>query len=85
MNFMPVAWQIRRARLALEQWNAENPDHQYAWEWVEEMLLAWKAWKELSHTDPKGSLEHYQRYQEFAGKLPPRMVTDIFPQVRDGA
>ncbi len=82
MDFNPAAWQRRRARLALEQWNAENPDCQHAWEWVEEMLLAWQR-KELHRTDPKVSLEHQKRYQEFASKLPPRIVIDIFPQASD--
>jgi hypothetical protein len=81
MNFMPAAWQTRRARVAMEQWNAENPDCWVPWEWVEEVLLAWRAWKEQTSYAPQDAMAHHQRYQEFVGKLPSRLVTEIFPQV----
>ncbi len=80
MSFMPPAWQARRARVANERWNQENPDRAIPWEWVEEMLLSWFAWKKQAHDAPEEALEHHNRYQEFAGKLPSRLVTDIFPQ-----
>ena len=80
MSFMPAAWQVRRARVAQEQWNAEHPDHLVPWEWVEEMLLAWRAWKEQVGYGSQEALSHHQRYQEFARKLPQRLIHEIFPQ-----
>jgi hypothetical protein len=80
MTFMPAAWQVRRARVAQEQWNAEHPDQVVPWEWVEEMLLAWRAWKEQVGYAPQEAVACHQRYQEFARKIPSRLVSEIFPQ-----
>lgn len=81
MNFQPAAWQMRRARQVLEDWNQANPNRQIAFEWVEEMLLAWRQWKEWVYDAPQEALKHHERYQEYACKLPERLVRDIFPQV----
>lgn len=80
MAFMPAAWQVRRARVAQENYNAEHPDRQVPWEWVEEMLLSWRAWKEQASYAPEEAVNHHLRYQEFAKKIPNALVSEIFPQ-----
>lgn len=81
VTFMPAAWQVRRARIAVEQWNAERPDRALPWEWMEEALLAWRAWKEQQTCNPQEAHEAWERYEEFERKLPLEIVNEIFPSV----
>lgn len=80
MSFMPAAWQVRRARVAQEQWNTENPERIIPWEWVEEMLLAWRSWKEQQGYAPQEAETAHGRYLEFAKKVPHQLVEEIFPK-----
>lgn len=84
MNFMPAAWQVRRARAALEAWNEANPGRSIPWEWVEEALLSWRAWKEAAHYDADLALKHLERNQEFVDKLPAELVALIWPTAQSG-
>ena len=79
-SFQPAAWQVRRARVALEQWNAEHPDRLVAWETVEEALLAWRGWKEKMSYDPEGSEQSRLLHEEHARRLPRWLLAEVFPQ-----
>jgi hypothetical protein len=78
MAFMPAAWMARRARVLLEQWNSEHPNKVIAFEWVEEALLAWRAWKENTYSKPSEAGEHQRRFEEFQRLLPGELVSSIF-------
>lgn len=78
MPFMPLAWKVRRARVALENWNSGHPGDQIAYEWIEEMLLAWRGMAEASTGEEL--MAYQERYQEFARMLPLRLREEIFPE-----
>lgn len=79
-SFQPAAWQVRRARVATEQWNEEHLERVVPWEWVEEALLAGRCWKEFAGHDPEQSERARLRYNEFARKLPAGLRAEIWPQ-----
>lgn len=78
MNYMPAAWLFRKARNAQEQWNRAHPDRILPWEWVEEMILAWRAWKEQRGETPEEVRQFQYRYEEFARKVPNQVYEAIF-------
>ena len=80
MNYMPAAWQSRRARVAQENYNRENPGREVPWEWVEECLLAWRAWKEQVSYAPQEAILAQARFNEFARKIPMIVLSEIFPR-----
>lgn len=77
MTFLPITWQIRRARVAYENWNSSHPNDLLSWETVEEMLLAWRG--RCESCNGHEALDYQQRYEEFARKLPLRLREEIFP------
>lgn len=81
MSFMSAASMVRRARVAQEGWNSEHSDNPVPWEWVEEALLAHRAWKEASSYAPLEEVKaHKARHDEFARKLPAGLYDAIWPQ-----
>lgn len=79
-DFVPAAWRVKRARAALEQWNAENPDRKMPWEWVEEALYAWRGWKEMVSYAPTEAEAAREKYEGFARRLPRDLRREIWPQ-----
>lgn len=81
MPYMTPAWMVRKAREVQAAWNAKHPDRLVPWEWIEEAMLAWRAWMELGQCDPERSRAACQRHNEFAAKLPDTLLVEIFPDV----
>lgn len=77
MARMPAGWATRKARIAQEQWNLTHPDRLLPWEWVEEMLFAWRQKEEHGH-DPDRCREWWLRYEEFARFVPDPVRAEIF-------
>jgi len=65
---------LERARGILRQWNAEHPDRWTPWEWLEEALLARRAWRLETRRARALRLVARQRFHEFARRLPPGLI-----------
>ena len=70
MEELDVAPSLTAARAALEEWNQSHPQAWTPWEWLEEALLARRRWKRAGRKSPALAARNYQRYQEFAARIP---------------
>jgi hypothetical protein len=81
MEEVDVAPALSAARAALEDWNREHPQSWTPWEWVEEALLARRRWKRAGRRSPALAARNYQRYQEFAGRIPRRLLEHMQDEI----
>ena len=65
---------LERAQAVLRQWNAEHPDRVLPWEWLEEALLARRAWRLGARRARALRMAARERFHEFARRLPPGLV-----------
>jgi hypothetical protein len=70
MDEVDVVPALSAARAVLEEWNQNCPQAWTPWEWLEEALLARRRWKRAGRKSPALAARNYQRYQEFAARIP---------------
>jgi hypothetical protein len=80
MEEVDVAPALTAARSALEEWNGNHPQAWTPWEWLEEALLARRRWKRAGRKSPALAARNYQRYQEFAGRIPRRLMERVLDE-----
>jgi hypothetical protein len=80
MEEVDVAPALTAARSALEEWNEEHPQSWTPWEWLEEALLARRRWKRAGRKSPALAARNYQRYQEFVGRIPKRLMDRVLDE-----
>jgi hypothetical protein len=81
MEEVDVAPALAAARDALEAWNQEHPQSWTPWEWLEEALLARRRWKRAGRKSPALAARNYQRYQEFAARIPKSLMERILDEL----
>ena len=81
MDEVNVAPALSAARAALEEWNRTCPQAWTPWEWLEEALLARRRWKHAGRKSPALAARNYQRYQEFAGRIPKRLLDRVLDEM----
>jgi hypothetical protein len=80
MEEVDVAPALTAARSALEEWNEDHPQAWTPWEWLEEALLARRRWKRAGRKSPALAARNYQRYQEFVGRIPKRLMERVLDE-----
>lgn len=67
---------VARARQILNDWNVANPGREIAWEWVEELLIAWKILGEACYHGRDETVP-FARALEFERRIPPPLVSSL--------
>jgi hypothetical protein len=83
MQFILASGVVSKARAATRRWNRENPEQFVPWEWVEEAVIA--RIRDIIITATRGveETEHYERYREFANRLPEELRHKVIPTTED--
>lgn len=78
VDFSERTRHIRRARGCVEQWNANNPGGEVAWETVEEVILALERASAGGDEDWSSS-DYLCRALDFKRRLPAALIEAIWP------
>ncbi len=65
---------LERARAVWQQWNQEHPDRWAPWEWLEEALLAHRAWRLAVGRGRNLRGTARARFHEFSQRLPQELI-----------
>lgn len=80
MDEVEVFPALRLAHMILADWNRHHTEEWTPWEWLEEAVLARRRWKRAGRRNPALAARNYQRYQEFAAKIPEGLLNKVIAE-----